>query len=209
MLIGYARCSTDAQDVEVQMAGLRRLKVAKSRTYVDHGYTGGNRERPALANALAALRPGDVLVVTALDRLGRSMVDLRQIAAEVTEAGAALNIGGSLHDPDDPIGVLFFNILASFAEFEAQLNRTRTLAGLAEARARGRRIGGSKPRLTPAQRAHMAHLWAAGEHSQRELGELFGLQRSAVSRYVAKFREEANLSGVSSLSGVSRAAGIA
>lgn len=75
LLIGYARCSTDQQDLTAQRDGLAALGVADNRVYVDHGLTGTNRERPGLREALAACREGDTLVVTKLDRLARSLPD--------------------------------------------------------------------------------------------------------------------------------------
>ena len=83
-LVGYARCSTDQQDLTAQRDGLIRLGVAPARIYVDHGLTGTNRERPGLREALAACREGDTLVVTKLDRLARSLPDARAIADELT-----------------------------------------------------------------------------------------------------------------------------
>ncbi len=117
MLIGYARCSTDNQDLTAQRDGLTALGVKPNRIYVDHGLTGRNRDRPGLREALAACRSGDTLVVTKLDRLARSLPDARDIVEELTEAAVKLNIGGSLHDPNDPIGRLLFNVLAMIAEF--------------------------------------------------------------------------------------------
>jgi DNA invertase Pin-like site-specific DNA recombinase len=106
MLIGYARCSTDTQDLTAQRHALTTLGVKPGRIYVDHGLTGTDRARPGLREALAACRSGDTLVVTKLDRLARSLPDARDIVAELTSAGVKLNIGGSVHDPDDPVGRL-------------------------------------------------------------------------------------------------------
>jgi len=96
MLIGYARCSTDTQDLTAQRDGLAALGVKGSRIYVDHGLTGRNRDRPALREALAARRTGDTLVVTKLDRLARSLPDSRDIVEELTAAEVKLHIGGSI-----------------------------------------------------------------------------------------------------------------
>jgi DNA invertase Pin-like site-specific DNA recombinase len=102
LLIGYARCSTDAQDLTVQRAALAVLGVAAERIYVDHGLTGANRERAGLREALAACRAGDTLVVTKLDRLARSVPDARDILDDLTKRGVKLQLGGSVHDPTDP-----------------------------------------------------------------------------------------------------------
>ena len=96
LLIGYARCSTDQQDLTAQRDGLAALGVAGNRIYVDHGLTGTNRERPGLREALAACREGDTLVVTKLDRLARSLPDARAIADELTAGQVRLNLGGSV-----------------------------------------------------------------------------------------------------------------
>ncbi len=143
MLIGYARCSTDDQDLTAQRDGLSALGVKPKRLYVDHGLTGRNRDRPGLREALAACRAGDTLVVTKLDRLARSLPDARDIVEELTVAEVKLNIGGSVHDPNDPIGRLLFNVLAMIAEFESDPSRlpARTARGRpAAAAARPARI---------------------------------------------------------------------
>ena len=129
LLIGYARCSTDQQDLTAQRDGLVALGVAGNRIYVDHGLTGTNRERPGLREALAACREGDTLVVTKLDRLARSLPDARAIADELTAGQVRLNLGGSVYDPTDPVGRLLFNVLAMVAEFQSDLIRLPLLWG--------------------------------------------------------------------------------
>jgi hypothetical protein len=95
LLIGYARVSTEEQDLTAQRDGLQRLGVEPSRIYVDHGLTGTNRDRPGLREALAACRAGDTLVVTKLDRLARSLPDARAIAEDLTRRTVRLSLGGS------------------------------------------------------------------------------------------------------------------
>jgi DNA invertase Pin-like site-specific DNA recombinase len=102
-LIGYARCSTDAQDLTAQHDALAALGVEPERIYVDHGLTGTNRARPGLREALAACRVGDTLVVTKLDRLARSVPDARAIADELTTGEIKFSIGGSV--PPTPSAV--------------------------------------------------------------------------------------------------------
>lgn len=99
LLVGYARCSTDQQDLTAQRDGLLGLGVEAERIYVDHGLTGTNRERPGLREALAACRAGDTLVVTKLDRLARSLPDARAIADELTTRQISLSLGGSVYTP--------------------------------------------------------------------------------------------------------------
>jgi DNA invertase Pin-like site-specific DNA recombinase len=102
LLVGYARCSTDQQDLTAQRDSLVGLGVDADRIYVDHGLTGTNRERPRLREALAACRAGDTLVVTKLDRLARSLPDARAIADELTTRQISLSLGGSVYDPPTP-----------------------------------------------------------------------------------------------------------
>ena len=137
-LIGYARCSTDRQGPAAQRQALLELGVVEDRTYTDHGLTGTTRTRPGLDPALAAVRASDTLVVPKLDRLARSVPDARAIADRLRERGVKLALGRALYDPGDPMGKLFFHILATFAEFEADLIRMRTREGMAIARARGK-----------------------------------------------------------------------
>lgn len=181
MKIGYARVSTQDQDVEAQRQALIQLGVAPDRIYVDHGLSGTRRDRPGLVAALAACREGDTLVVTKLDRLARSITDARNIADELLERHVALSLGTAVYDPTDPVGRLMFNMLATFAEFEADLIRARTREGMALARAKGR-LRGKKPKLSAAQQKHLVDLWSAGTHTQAELAELFGVARSTVYR---------------------------
>jgi DNA invertase Pin-like site-specific DNA recombinase len=181
IMVGYARVSTDAQDLTAQRDALAELGVAGERIYVDHGLTGTSRDRPGLREALAACRAGDTLVVTKLDRLARSLPDARAIADELTTRQVKLNLGGSVHDPTDPVGRLLFNVLAMVAEFEADLARARTREGMKVARAKGR-LRGKQPKLSTRQEAHLAALHAGGEHTVAELGELFGVTRSTVYR---------------------------
>jgi DNA invertase Pin-like site-specific DNA recombinase len=178
-MVGYARCSTDAQDLTAQRDGLARLGVARERIYVDHGLTGTNRERPGLREALAACRAGDTLVVTKLDRLARSPPDARAIAEELTLLQVSLNLGGSVYDPTDPVGRLLFNVLAMVAEFESDLIRMRTREGMQIARAK-RHLRGKQPKLSSRQEAHLVSLVHSGEYSTREVAELFKIGRSRV-----------------------------
>jgi DNA invertase Pin-like site-specific DNA recombinase len=183
--IGYARVSTVDQDLTAQHDALVALDVDPKRIYVDHGLTGTNRDRPGLRQALAACRRGDTLVVTKLDRLARSVPDARDIVDELTAGGVRLNIGGSLHDPTDPVGRLLFTTLSMIAEFEADLARARTREGMAVARAKGR-LRGKQPKLSPKQEAHLVELYRGGKHTIGELEELFPVTRSTIYRAVAR-----------------------
>lgn len=187
LLVGYARCSTDNQDLTAQRDTLTGLGVAPDRIYVDHGLTGTNRERPGLREALAACRTGDTLVVSKLDRLARSVPDARDIVDELTSRGVRLNLGGSVHDPTDPIGRLLFTVLSMIAEFEADLARSRTREGMAVAKAKGR-LRGKQPKLSHKQEALLVELWRGGKHTTLDLAELFDVARSTIYRAVQRAR---------------------
>src|SRR5680860_448286 len=189
LLVGYARCSTDQQDLTAQRDALLTLGVEVERIYVDHGLTGTNRERPGLRVAFAACRAGDTLVVTKLDRLARSLPDARAIADELTTRQISLSLGGSVYDPTDAVGRLLFNVLAMVAEFD--LIRLRTREGMKVAKAKGR-LRGKRPKLNRRQEAHLVSLVHSGEYSTAEVAELFGVGRSTVYRAIARQRVEAS-----------------
>jgi DNA invertase Pin-like site-specific DNA recombinase len=184
-LIGYARCSTDKQDLSAQREALTEFGVAADRIYVDHGLTGTNRARPGLNQALAAVRKGDTLVVPKLDRLARSVPDARSIADELAARGVTLALGQSRYDPADPMGKMFFNILATFAEFEADLIRLRTREGMKIARAKGR-LRGKQPKLSDKQQKELARMHGTGQYTISDLGELFSVSRPTVYRTLAR-----------------------
>ncbi len=183
--IGYARCSTDKQDLAAQRAMLEELGVAPDRIYTDRGLTGTTRARPGLDQALAAVRAGDTLVVPKLDRLARSVPDARQIADALVERGVKLALGTSVYDPADPMGRMFFNILATFAEFEADLIRMRTREGMATARAKGK-LKGKQPKLSDKQQKELCRMHDSGAYSISDLAELFSVSRPTVYRTLAR-----------------------
>ena len=183
--IGYARCSTDKQDLTAQRAALADLGVAADRIYTDHGLTGTNRARPGLDQALAAVRAGDTLVVAKLDRLARSVPDARDIADRLAARGVKLALGSSVYDPTDPMGKMFFNILATFAEFESDLIRLRTREGMAVARAKGK-LRGKQPKLSEKQQKELRRMRDTGDYSISDLAELFTVSRPTVYRTLAR-----------------------
>lgn len=187
--VGYARVSTDEQELTAQRDGLASLGVEPERVYVDHGLTGRNADRDGLRQALAACRSGDTLVVTKLDRLARSVRDAHQIADALAVREVKLSIAGSVYDPTDPMGKLLFNVLAMVAEFEADLIRARTREGMKVAKSKGR-LRGKPPKLNSRQESHLVQLHAAGEHTMGELAELFGVGRSTVYRALERAARE-------------------
>ncbi|MFM0069171.1 recombinase family protein [Paraburkholderia aspalathi] len=184
-LIGYARCSTDKQDLTAQQDALLELGVAPDRIYTDHGLTGTHRTRPGLDQALAAVRRGDTLVVPKLDRLARSVPDARDIADSLVARGVKLALGSNVYDPTDPMGKMFFNIVATFAEFEADLIRLRTREGMAIARAKGK-LRGKQPKLSVKQQKELRRMRDGGNHSISDLAELFSISRATVYRTLAR-----------------------
>ena len=146
--------------------------MAPERIYTDHGLTGRTRERPGLAQALAAVRAGDTFVVTRLDRLARSVPDARMIADQLVGRRVKLALGSTTYDPNDPMGKMFFNILATFAEFESDLIRMRTREGMAIARAKGK-LRGKRPKLSDRQARELRRMHDTGDYSVSDLAELF------------------------------------
>ena len=127
------------------------------------------------------MREGDVLIVPKLDRLARSVPDARSIAEQLARKGVKLALGASVYDPTDPMGKMFFNILATFAEFEADLIRMRTREGMAIARAKGK-LRGKQPKLSEKQQKELTRMHASGNYSISDLAELFSVSRPTVYR---------------------------
>ncbi len=183
----YARCSTDTQDLTAQRQALAGLGVAADRIYLDKGLTGTNRRRPGLDQALAAVRSGDTLVVPKLDRLARSVPDAGD---SLVDRGVRLSLGGTIYDPADPMGKMFFNILATFAEFEVDLLRLLTREGMAVARAKGK-LRGKQPKLTARQQRELVRMHDTGEYSKADLAELFTVCRATIYRVLERHRAAA------------------
>ena len=141
--------------------------------------------RPGLDQALAAVRRGDTLVVPKLDRLARSVPDARFIADALSERGVRLQLGSSVYDPLDPMGKMFFNIRATFAEFEADLIRRRTREDMAIARSRGK-LRGKQPKLSDKRQKELRRMHDTGEYSISDLAELFAVSRPTVYRTLAR-----------------------
>ena len=127
------------------------------------------------------MRQGGTLVVPKLDRLARSVPDARSIADQLQEQGVKLALGPMLYDPGDPMGKMFFNILATFAEFEADLIRMCTRKGMDIARAKGK-LRSKQPKLSDRQQRELCRMHATGEYSISDLAELFSVSRPTVYR---------------------------
>jgi DNA invertase Pin-like site-specific DNA recombinase len=187
MLIGYARVSKadGSQSVNLQRDALIAADVALSNIYEDHA-SGAREDRPGLMACLKALRAGDVLVVWKLDRLGRSLTHLVGMVRDLSARDVGLRVltgQGAEIDTTTPAGRMIFGIFATLAEFERDLIRERTMAGLAAARARGRK-GGRAFALTRAQVRLAQAAMANRETSVSELCRELGVERATLYRYV-------------------------
>ena len=157
------------------------MRTIEDRIYTDHGLTSTTRARPGLDQVLAAMCEGDTLVVPKVDRLPRSVPDARGLADQLMERGVKLALGRALYGPDDPMGKMFFNILVTFAEFEADLIRMRTREGMAIARDKGK-LRGKQPKLSDRQQRELCRMHATGEYPISDLAELFSVSRPTVYR---------------------------
>lgn len=190
-LLGYARVSTADQAPELQLDELRAAGC--ERIWTDHA-TGTRADRPQMTRLLDHMREGDTLVIWRLDRLARSLSDLIALGGRLEDAGVGLR---SLRDPIDTTsagGRLLFHMFGALAEFEAALIRERTHAGLAAARARGRR-GGRKPVMTPAKLRAAEQMRDVGEHTVEEIAHALGVSRASVYRAWARQVETAGSDG--------------
>jgi DNA invertase Pin-like site-specific DNA recombinase len=187
MQIGYARVSTEDQSLILQHDAL--IASGCERVFDDH-ISGMKANRPGLDKALEQLRNGDTLVVWRLDRLGRSLKDLISRAEELKEMGVGLKSLQESIDTTSSGGQLIFHMFGALAEFERNLIRDRTHAGLSAARARGR-MGGRRKALDAKKRAHTADLYKSRKHTVNEICSLMGISRATLYAYVAEFTDGA------------------
>lgn len=189
MIIGYARVSTLDQNLELQKDALE--KAGCEQVFEDH-VSGSTTERPGWAQAQAVLRKGDTLVVWRLDRLGRSLKHLIDTVNELHARGIGFKSLNENIDTTTPGGRLVFHIFGALAEFERELIRERTQAGLAAARARGRK--GGRPRKLAMRQVETAKtLLGDGKLSATEVAKTLGVSRATLYRYLVeeKRNEEA------------------
>jgi DNA invertase Pin-like site-specific DNA recombinase len=170
--IGYARVSTRDQHPEVQRERLEAAGCDPDLIFTDHGVSGTRASRPEWDRCLAQLRRGDVLVAVRLDRIGRSVRNLLDVAQDLQDRGVDLVLLDQGIDTSTTMGKMLFTILGAVAEYERNLIVERTKDGLASTTARGRE-GGRRHRLTAEQQAQAARLRADG-HSIRDIGVLLG-----------------------------------
>jgi DNA invertase Pin-like site-specific DNA recombinase len=187
-LIGYMRVSKadGSQVLDLQRDALLAAGVAAGNLYSDTA-SGKDDNRPGLAGCLKALRPGDTLIVWKLDRLGRNLRHLVNVVHDLTGLGVGLKVltgHGAAIDTTTSAGKLVFGIFASLAEFERDLVSERTRAGLASARARGRK-GGRRPKMTPAKLRLAMAAMGKPETNVAALCEELGVTRSTLYRHVS------------------------
>jgi DNA invertase Pin-like site-specific DNA recombinase len=182
--IGYGRVSTKGQNLDRQISALKEAGCA--RIFTDKK-SGKNAEREELWKALDYARPGDTLVVPSLDRLGRSIQDLISIVSGLRKRGIGFQ---SLHEALDtttPGGRLVFHVFAALAEFIRELIVQGTHEGLAEARARGERIG-RPPAMTEEQIRHARALLAQPDNTVMSIAKLLGVSRTTIYKYVPELK---------------------
>lgn len=181
MRIGYARVSTLDQNPDLQ---LEKLRAAGCEKIIIEKASGARADRPELNRLLRdMLREGDTLVIWKLDRLARSLKQLIQTAEDLTERGIGLVSLTDAIDTSSPGGMLVFHMLGAIAEFERALIKERTVAGLAEAKRKGR-TGGRPRSLTAKDVTAAKALLAAGALSSKEVAARFGVSKATLYRYL-------------------------
>ena len=186
-LIGYARVSTRAQDTDRQIADLLTAGVRRDDLYVDHGVSGAHARRPQFDKALEALHVGDTLIVTTLDRLGRSTSNMLALADELRAQKVnlrVLNLGGGNVDTGTPMGSMVFTVMAALAQMELEIKRERVNDSNTKRRDAGMDLGGRRPVFSESQIANARRLIEQGQpvsHVARDLG----MSRATLYRRIA------------------------
>ncbi len=178
--VGYARVSTTEQTLDLQLDALKQAGCSKIFTDT---VSGAKEERKGLDEAVAYLRPGDTLVVWRLDRLGRSLKHLIEVVTDLEKRGIGFKSLTENIDTTTSGGKLIFHIFGALAEFERNLIRERTQAGLQAARARGKR-GGRPKSLTGKKVAVLKELYESKQHSIDEICKSLHISRATLYRYI-------------------------
>lgn len=180
MLIGYARVSTGEQNLDLQTDALKQAGCEK--IFTDK-ISGAKADRPGLAEMMKMLREGDTLIIWKLDRFGRSLKDLVLKVEALKERGVHFKSLTENIDTVSPTGKLQFHFFSALAEFERDIIRERTMAGLRSARARGR-IGGRPKAMTDEKLRLAQTLMRSNEHSIEEICKMVEVSRSTIYRYL-------------------------
>ncbi|MFD1716107.1 recombinase family protein [Amnibacterium flavum] len=183
-LIGYARVSTRNQSTDRQEADLLAAGIRRDDLYVDHGVSGARASRPQFDRALGALHEGDTMVITTLDRLGRSTQNMLAFADELRSRGAGLrvlNLGGGDVDTSTPMGSMLFTIMAALAQMEYEIKRERVTDSVRKRREAGKDLGGRPQRITDSQIRNAIRLVGSGEPAAQVARDL-GMSRASFYR---------------------------
>ena len=183
-LIGYARVSTRQQSTDRQEADLLAVGVRRDDLYVDQGVSGARASRPRFDRALDALEVGDTLVITTLDRLGRSTHNMLAFAEELRDRGAGLrvlNLGAVDVDTSTPTGSMLFTVMAALAQMEYEIKRERIIDSISKRREAGRDLGGRPRRVTDSQIRSAIDLVQGGEPAAQVARDL-GMSRATFYR---------------------------
>ena len=186
-LVGYVRVSKASQSLDAQTDALKATGAAV--IYADHGISGSVRARAGLDGAIEALDSGDVLVVVALDRLGRDLGDLVRIVEQLRERGAHLRSLRESIDTTTAVGTMLFGIFGALAQYERALVIERTAERLGAKKRRGERIG-RKPLLTRSQVSAARDLLAAGDRSATTVARTLRVDRATLYRALARYPED-------------------
>ncbi|WP_439855983.1 recombinase family protein [Pseudomonas yamanorum] len=182
MIIGYARVSTEDQNLALQILALKAAGCVK--IYTDQGYSGSLSSRPGLDRAMRRLKPDGKLVVWRLDRLGRSLSHLVQLLEQLARRGVRFQSITEHIDTTSPGGRLIFHMMAALAEFERALISERTRAGMSAARAEGKLVG-RRPSLTLLQCEEARHLIVQHGLSNQEVAARFHIHLRTLRRLLA------------------------
>lgn len=185
-LIGYARVSTRQQDADRQVCDLLHAGVRRDDLYLDHGVSGSRASRPQLDKAVASLEEGDTLVITTLDRLGRSTQNMLAFAEALRGRGAGLrvlNLGGGEVVTATPMGSMVFTVMAALAEMELEIKRERITDSVAKRRAAGKDLGGRRQTFTNSQIRNALRLIEGGEPATQVARDL-GMSRATLYRRI-------------------------
>lgn len=183
-LIGYARVSTRGQSTDRQEIDLLAAGVRRDDLYLDRGVSGARVSRPQFDRALAALQKEDTLVITTLDRLGRSTQDMLGFAAQLRQRGAGLrvlNLGGGDVNTATPMGSMVFTIMAALAQMELDIKRERVSDSVSKRRAAGKDLGGRPQRISDSQVRSAVQLVEAG-HPVAQVARDLGMSRATFYR---------------------------
>jgi DNA invertase Pin-like site-specific DNA recombinase len=183
-MIGYARVSTRPQSTDRQEVDLLAAGVRRDDLYLDRGVSGARASRPSFDKALDALHAGDTLVITTLDRLGRSTQNMLALSEELKVRGVGLrvlNLGGRDVDTSTPMGSMLFTIMAALAQMELEIKRERVVDSVSKRREAGKDLGGRRQSISDSQIRSALRLVEAGEPASQVARDL-GMSRATFYR---------------------------